>query len=169
MRTCKHCYGNIMFPINVFQIAHLEKNCCGYKNSFPKNTETFCCGNNVTNNVRHMFPAHCLVMYSIVIFWLLGSERNYVILSLVRSLPEKEIERNPSRSWLREKLGFITDEHQINVALTRAKRGLCIIGKNMQSYMLYFYLIEHTRRNRSPQHICKLKILNHMIDEWLIR
>ena len=66
-----------------------------------------------------------------IILLLLGSEKNYVILSLVRSLPKREIERNPSRSWLKEKLGFITDEHQINVALTRAKRGLCIIGKKM--------------------------------------
>ncbi|CAB4003243.1 Hypothetical predicted protein [Paramuricea clavata] len=57
-----------------------------------------------------------------------GSEKNYVILSLVRSVPEREIERNPSRSWLMEHLGFLTDEHQINVALTRAKRGLCIVG-----------------------------------------
>ena len=73
-------------------------------------------------------------MKSSVILWLLGSEKDYVILSLVRSLPEKEIERNPSRSWLMEKLGFITDEHQINVALTRAKRGLCIIGKKMSKY-----------------------------------
>ncbi|XP_028391339.1 helicase with zinc finger domain 2-like isoform X2 [Dendronephthya gigantea] len=57
-----------------------------------------------------------------------GSERDYVILSLVRSLPFREIERDASRSWLKEHLGFLTDEHQINVALTRAKRGLCIIG-----------------------------------------
>lgn len=59
----------------------------------------------------------------------IGSERDYVILSLVRSLPEHEIERNPSRSWLKENLGFLRDRNQMNVALTRAKRGLCIIGK----------------------------------------
>ena len=62
-------------------------------------------------------------------FTQIGSEKDYVILSLVRSLPRREIERNPSRTWLNEHLGFITDEHQINVALTRAKRGLCIVGK----------------------------------------
>ena len=85
-------------------------------------------------------------------FWLIGSERDYVILSLVRSLPEREIERNPSRSWLKEHLGFLTDEHQINVALTRAKRGLCIIGKfgffgngincssNFHNYILQYIL-----------------------------
>ena len=59
----------------------------------------------------------------------IGSEKDYVILSLVRSLPEIEIETNPSRTWLNEHLGFIKDEHQINVALTRAKRGLSIVGK----------------------------------------
>lgn len=59
----------------------------------------------------------------------IGSENDYVILSLVRSLPKREIEQNPSREWQTENLGFITDEHQINVALTRAKRGLFIIGE----------------------------------------
>ena len=59
----------------------------------------------------------------------LGSEWDYVIISLVRSLPKEDIEPQPSMRWLKERLGFLTDEHQINVALTRAKRGLCIIGK----------------------------------------
>ena len=52
-----------------------------------------------------------------------------MIISLVRSLPEAQIDCEPDRRWLRENLGFVTDEHQINVALTRAKQGLCIIGK----------------------------------------
>jgi len=46
-------------------------------------------------------------------------------------LPESQIDHEPNGGWLREKLGFVTDEHQINVALTRAKRGLCIIGKKI--------------------------------------
>ena len=58
-----------------------------------------------------------------------GSEWDYVIISLVRSLPEDDIDPNPSLHWLREHLGFVIDHHQINVALTRAKRGLCIIGE----------------------------------------
>ncbi|XP_048588777.1 helicase with zinc finger domain 2-like isoform X4 [Nematostella vectensis] len=61
-----------------------------------------------------------------------GSEWDYVILSLVRSLPKDEIEAEPSSKWLVDNLGFLRDEHQINVALTRARRGLCIIGnKNL--------------------------------------
>ena len=52
-----------------------------------------------------------------------------MIISLVRSLADSQIDYEPSGAWLRENLGFVTDEHQINVALTRAKQGLCIIGK----------------------------------------
>ncbi|KAK2141880.1 hypothetical protein LSH36_1027g01027 [Paralvinella palmiformis] len=57
-----------------------------------------------------------------------GRESEVVILSTVRSIPKVQIESNPSQSWIQRHLGFITDEHQINVALTRAKKGLIIIG-----------------------------------------
>ena len=60
---------------------------------------------------------------------ILGSEWDYVIISLVRSVKYDEIDPEPSPSWLREHLGFLTDEHQMNVGLTRARRGLCVIGK----------------------------------------
>ena len=59
---------------------------------------------------------------------LIGRESEVVILSTVRSIPKVQIESNPSQSWIQRHLGFITDEHQINVALTRAKKGLIIIG-----------------------------------------
>lgn len=58
-----------------------------------------------------------------------GSENEFVIISLVRSLPDSQIDYEPTGRWLRENLGFVTDEHQMNVALTRAKQGLCIIGE----------------------------------------
>ena len=79
------------------------------------------------SNNRHdaISPISSLPIYSP-----LGSEKDFVIISLVRSLPDSQIEHEPSRGWLKQNLGFVTDEHQINVALTRAKRGLCIIGKN---------------------------------------
>jgi len=58
-----------------------------------------------------------------------GSEWDYVIISLVRSLKKDEIDPEPPQSWLGEHLGFLRDEHQMNVGLTRARRGLCIIGE----------------------------------------
>ncbi|XP_067677521.1 3'-5' exoribonuclease HELZ2-like [Haliotis asinina] len=57
-----------------------------------------------------------------------GGEWDYVIFSTVRSLPRYKIEDRPTLGWRRHNLGFITDENQINVALTRARKGLIIIG-----------------------------------------
>ena len=61
-----------------------------------------------------------------------GDEYGYVILSTVRSQPVEEIRNHdlvqPDPSWLREHLGFLTDPHEINVGITRAKYGLIIIG-----------------------------------------
>ncbi|XP_033737985.1 helicase with zinc finger domain 2-like [Pecten maximus] len=57
-----------------------------------------------------------------------GGEWDYVIFSTVRSLPDYRIEPNPTIGWCKQNLGFITDEHQINVALSRARKGLVIIG-----------------------------------------
>ena len=66
---------------------------------------------------------------------LLGDEYNIVILTTVRSLPISEIKCRkfvqPDRKWMRENLGFLTDEHQVNVGITRAKYGLIIVGKFM--------------------------------------
>ena len=58
-----------------------------------------------------------------------GEEWDYVILSTVRSLPRYQIDKRPSIGWLKHNLGFIIDENQINVAITRARKGLVIIGK----------------------------------------
>eukprot|EP01116_Phalansterium_solitarium_P013960 TRINITY_DN3142_c0_g1_i1.p1 TRINITY_DN3142_c0_g1~~TRINITY_DN3142_c0_g1_i1.p1 ORF type:complete len:635 (-),score=207.11 TRINITY_DN3142_c0_g1_i1:77-1714(-) len=57
-----------------------------------------------------------------------GSESDVVIISTVRSLPVKSIPERTSDSWMRKNLGFVTDDHQINVAITRARRGLFIVG-----------------------------------------
>lgn len=57
-----------------------------------------------------------------------GSEWPYVILSMVRSCPSDEIEPLPSREWLSKHIGFVGDENQINVGITRAQNGLCILG-----------------------------------------
>ena len=69
-----------------------------------------------------------------------GSEWDYVILSLVRSLSEDEIDPEPSPYWLREHLGFVTDDHQMNVGLTRARKGLCIIGMYSPKILFSFEL-----------------------------
>ncbi|XP_038049676.1 helicase with zinc finger domain 2-like [Patiria miniata] len=57
-----------------------------------------------------------------------GKEWDYVILSTVRSLPRVEIDEKASTAWKKRNLGFITDENQINVAITRPKMGLIILG-----------------------------------------
>ncbi|KAG5836130.1 hypothetical protein ANANG_G00251320 [Anguilla anguilla] len=61
-----------------------------------------------------------------------GSEWRYVILSTVRSRPVSEIDNEPTKAWLTRHLGFVMDPNQVNVGLTRAQEGLCIIGnKNL--------------------------------------
>ncbi|XP_058847096.1 helicase with zinc finger domain 2-like isoform X1 [Acipenser ruthenus] len=57
-----------------------------------------------------------------------GSEWRYVILSTVRSLLCSKIETEPTKSWIMKNLGFVTDPNQVNVGITRAQEGLCIIG-----------------------------------------
>ncbi|XP_025099053.1 helicase with zinc finger domain 2-like [Pomacea canaliculata] len=57
-----------------------------------------------------------------------GGEWDYVILSTVRSLPAHQLEQRPTHGWCIQNMGFITDKNQINVALTRARRGLIIVG-----------------------------------------
>lgn len=62
-----------------------------------------------------------------------GDEYDFVILSLVRSQPLQDI-ANPDhvwadRGWVLQNLGFITDQHQINVGITRSKFGLVLVGK----------------------------------------
>ena len=66
-----------------------------------------------------------------------GGEWDYVILSTVRSLPQEVLEeKKPSIGWRKKNMGFITDQNQINVAITRARKGLIIIGKGSQTVMV---------------------------------
>ncbi|KAM5134766.1 3'-5' exoribonuclease HELZ2 [Mantella aurantiaca] len=59
-----------------------------------------------------------------------GSEWRYVIFSTVRSASAQDLDSRPTMSWQRRFLGFLGDPNQINVALTRAKEGLCILGNS---------------------------------------
>ena len=81
---------------------------------------------NESQGKAHTAADHCFIMAA-------GDEYDYVILTTVRSLPLKEIKYpdlvQPDTKWLRDNLGFLTDEHQVNVAITRAKQGLIIVGE----------------------------------------
>lgn len=43
----------------------------------------------------------------------------------------------PDRKWMTENLGFLTDKHQVNVGITRAKYGLIIVGKSINMQTLF--------------------------------
>lgn len=69
-------------------------------------------------------------------FPFVGGEWDYVIFSTVRSLPAFRIEPYPTLGWCSQNLGFIRDPHQINVALTRARKGIIIIGRYFGSWFV---------------------------------
>ncbi|XP_052774255.1 helicase with zinc finger domain 2-like isoform X2 [Mya arenaria] len=77
-----------------------------------------------------------------------GGEWDYVIFSTVRSLPDYKIEKSPTLGWCKHNLGFITDRNQVNVALTRARKGLIIVGnKNLLACdAVWKKLVEHYER-----------------------
>ena len=41
--------------------------------------------------------------------------------------------------WIRTNLGFVTDKHQICVAITRCKYGLVIVGKQSKTLVARHY------------------------------
>ncbi|XP_016044208.2 helicase with zinc finger domain 2 isoform X2 [Erinaceus europaeus] len=60
-----------------------------------------------------------------------GSEWRYVLVSTVRSCPESDMDQRPTKGWLKKFLGFVVDPNQVNVAITRAQEGLCLIGDHL--------------------------------------
>ncbi|XP_047396940.1 helicase with zinc finger domain 2 isoform X2 [Sciurus carolinensis] len=60
-----------------------------------------------------------------------GSEWRYVLVSTVRTCPESDMDQRPTKSWLKKFLGFVVDPNQVNVAITRAQEGLCLIGDHV--------------------------------------
>ena len=83
----------------------------------------------------HTYRHTCTYAYMIICIYVpsTGDEYDYVILTTVRSQPLSEISNpdlvQPDRKWLRDTLGFVTDPHKVNVAITRAKQGLIIVGE----------------------------------------
>uniref|UniRef100_A0A674HYP0 Helicase with zinc finger 2 n=1 Tax=Terrapene triunguis TaxID=2587831 RepID=A0A674HYP0_9SAUR len=79
-----------------------------------------------------------------------GSEWKYVILTTVRSCSRSDIDRKPTKSWQKKYLGFVIDPNQVNVAITRAQEGLCIIGNRylLESNPLWRRLLEHYKQMR---------------------
>jgi len=69
-----------------------------------------------------------------------GCEWDYVVLTTVRSMQPSAVDVTPSLRWQRQHLGFITNEHQINVALTRARKGLIIIGLFLHFHHLLWFI-----------------------------
>ncbi|XP_076459401.1 3'-5' exoribonuclease HELZ2-like isoform X2 [Babylonia areolata] len=80
-----------------------------------------------------------------------GCDFDYVVLSTCRSLPRCEVERRPSEEWLQRHLGPLADMHQINVALTRARKGLIITGNKhlLESHSTWSNLLEHFRKHKA--------------------
>lgn len=64
-----------------------------------------------------------------MIVYISGREYDYVIYVTVRTLPSIKIERYPDNKWKLEKLGQLLDKALVTTALTRARKGLVIVGK----------------------------------------
>ncbi|WAR23838.1 HELZ2-like protein [Mya arenaria] len=96
--------------------------------------------------IEEKFQEHALNVNTVVSSQ--GGEWDYVIFSTVRSLPDYMIEKNPTFGWCKRNLGFITDRNQVNVALTRARKGLIIVGnKNLLACDdVWKTLVEHYER-----------------------
>ncbi|KAM6404229.1 3'-5' exoribonuclease HELZ2 [Rhynochetos jubatus] len=91
-----------------------------------------------------------------------GSEWRYVILSTVRSCPRSEIDWKPTKSWQKKYLGFVTDPNQVNVGITRAQEGLCILGNRylLECNPLWKRLLQHYKQHKcctAAQGICVRK------------
>lgn len=89
-----------------------------------------------------------------------GSEWRYVIISTVCSLPSEEIEPEPERAWLSKHLGFVGDPNQINVGITRAKEGLCIIGNQelLSCSRTWKKLLDHYRLHNAVTDADKISV-----------
>ncbi len=57
-----------------------------------------------------------------------GFEWDYAILVTTRTKPESDVDARAGADWRRRHLGVLTDERIMTTAITRAKKGLIIVG-----------------------------------------
>uniref|UniRef100_A0A3Q2ECN7 Helicase with zinc finger domain 2-like n=1 Tax=Cyprinodon variegatus TaxID=28743 RepID=A0A3Q2ECN7_CYPVA len=91
-----------------------------------------------------------------------GSEWRYVIVSTVISVPSTELEIEHDGAWMSKHVGFVGDPHQINVAITRAKEGLCIIGNQglLRLSKTWCQLLKHYTRHNAVTDAEKISVLH---------
>ncbi|XP_053571921.1 helicase with zinc finger domain 2 [Bombina bombina] len=92
-----------------------------------------------------------------------GSEWRYVILSTVRSISMQELDSRPTHSWLKLHLGFLADPNQTNVALTRAKEGLCVLGNSnlLKCCALWRRLLDHYSKRHAIVHSTRIEVATY--------
>ncbi|KAI4827691.1 hypothetical protein KUCAC02_031069 [Chaenocephalus aceratus] len=90
-----------------------------------------------------------------------GSEWSYVIISTVCSLPSEQIAVEQDGGWLSRHLGFVADPNQINVGITRAKEGLCIIGNQelLNCGRTWKKLLDHFKLHNAVTDADKISVL----------
>ncbi|XP_048354826.1 helicase with zinc finger domain 2 isoform X2 [Sphaerodactylus townsendi] len=92
-----------------------------------------------------------------------GSEWKYVVVSTVRSCSPSAIDRKPTIGWQKKHLGFVTDPNQINVCITRAQEGLCIVGNRylLESNRMWQGLVQHYRTHACLTVASAIQIRTH--------
>ena len=75
-----------------------------------------------------------------------GREKEVIIITCVRSFQED----SEGRKWQSGDIGFLNDPRRLNVALTRAKRGLVIIGNPLVlcKDQLWLHFLNHLQEKR---------------------
>ncbi|XP_006897012.1 PREDICTED: helicase with zinc finger domain 2 [Elephantulus edwardii] len=90
-----------------------------------------------------------------------GSEWRYVLVSTVRTCSVSDVDQRPTKGWLKKYLGFVVDPNQVNVALTRAQEGLCLIGDHLllRCCPLWRRLLDFCEEKRSlvPAHLVQVR------------
>ncbi|XP_021110909.1 helicase with zinc finger domain 2 isoform X2 [Heterocephalus glaber] len=88
-----------------------------------------------------------------------GSEWRYVLVSTVRTCPRSDVDCRPTKGWLRKFLGFVVDPNQVNVAITRAQEGLCLIDHILLSCCpLWRRLLDFCRAQQSFVPASKVRV-----------